>query len=100
MRARLARSARLAAVAVTISVLLGAAAVTGALYKWDREPEEFGGGVMEGTFPVRAAAFARAAALPPTLYNDMLGAAISRGTIRWAAASSSTAASKCTTRRS
>jgi len=53
------------------AVLAGAAAVTGALYKVDNTPEEFGAGVIEGTFPVRAAAFARAAALPPKLYNDM-----------------------------
>jgi len=74
LRARAARRAPLVAATVTIgAVLLGAAAVTGAFYKWTLEPQEFGGGVIEGTFPVRAAAFARAAALPPTLYNDMLG---------------------------
>ncbi len=74
LRARAARHAPLVAASVTIgAVLLGAAAVTGAFYKWTLEPQEFGGGVIEGTFPVRAAAFVRAAALPPTLYNDMLG---------------------------
>jgi hypothetical protein len=81
LRARAARYAPVVAATVTIgAVLLGAAAVTGGFYKWDSEPQEFGGGVIEGTFPVRAAAFARAAALPPTLYNDMLGG----GYLAWA----------------
>jgi hypothetical protein len=80
MRAQAVRWAPPVAAAVTIgAVLTGAATVTGAFYKWNREPAEFGGGVMDGTFPVRAAAFARAAALPPTLYNDML----SGGYLSW-----------------
>ena len=35
------------------------------------ETHEFGWGVLEGTFPVRAAAFVREARLPPELYNDV-----------------------------
>ncbi len=53
------------------SLLLAVTAMTGAFYRFENQPEEFGAGVIEGTFPVRAAAFARAAALPRLLYNDM-----------------------------
>lgn len=62
-----------AATAVVAAAGVAVSAVSGAFYKWDREPQEFGGGVMEGVFPVRASAFVRAAALPPPLFNDMLG---------------------------
>jgi hypothetical protein len=71
-RAIAARRAPLIAAAVALSTaLICTATVTGAFYKWDRQPEEFGAGVIEGTFPVRAVAFARAAGLPSKLYNDM-----------------------------
>ena len=69
MRVRLAGAASLAA--VTAGLVLAGSAVTGAYDKWQNLPEEFGAGVIDGTFPVRAAAFAEAAALPSPLYNDM-----------------------------
>jgi hypothetical protein len=52
-------------------IVLGALVVTGDFYRWDGQCREFGGGVLEGTFPIRAAAFAREAKLPPKLYNDV-----------------------------
>jgi hypothetical protein len=60
-----------AAAVVAVSFFLGAAVVTGAFYRFDRQPREFGAGVLEGSFPIRAAAFAREAKLPPKLYNDV-----------------------------
>jgi len=70
-----ARAARwvpfVSAATAAAAVVLVATVVTGALYRFDNQPEEFGAGVIEGTFPIRAAAFARAAALPGPLYNDM-----------------------------
>jgi len=60
-----------AAVAAVASVVFGVAIVTGAFYRFENAPQEFGAGVIEGTFPTRAAEFARAAKLPPRLYNDM-----------------------------
>jgi hypothetical protein len=69
-RGRLRRSAPAVALLVaTVTVGLGFAVVTGAFYRWDAQPREFGTGVMEGTFPVRAAAFVRGAKLPGQLYN-------------------------------
>jgi hypothetical protein len=69
MAERRARTA--AAVAATGALLVGVAVVTGAFYKFESAPREFGVGVIEGAFPQRAVAFARAAKLPGTLYNDM-----------------------------
>ena len=74
LRERGRTRASLAASAVVLaSVLLAAAVVTGRFYKWDHQPREFGVGVLDGCFPVRAAAFAREAKLPPKLYNDIAG---------------------------
>lgn len=56
---------------IFVSLALGTTVVTGAFYRFDRQPREFGAGVLEGSFPIRAAAFARAAKLPPKLYNDV-----------------------------
>ena len=56
---------------ISAATLLSAAEVTGVLNRWDRQPREFGAGVIDGTFPVRAVGFARAASLPGKLYNDM-----------------------------
>ena len=53
------------------AALIAASVVSGAFYRFDNSPQEFGAGVIEGTFPIRAAAFARAASLPGKLYNDM-----------------------------
>lgn len=60
-----------AAALVCVALLAGTSVVTGAFYRFDRQPREFGGGVLEGSFPIRAAAFAREAKLPPKLYNDV-----------------------------
>ena len=60
-----------AAGVVGAAALVGASVVTGAFYKWDGQPREFGVGVLEGSFPVRAAAFAREAKLPPKMYSDV-----------------------------
>src|SRR6185312_4209953 len=54
--------------------------VTGAFYKYENASQEFGTGVIEGTFPIRAAALAKAAQLPAKLYNDMA----SGGYLAWA----------------
>jgi hypothetical protein len=59
------------AAATCVAALLAGTVVTGAFYRWDRQPREFGAGILEGTFPVRAAAFAREAKLPGKLYNDL-----------------------------
>jgi hypothetical protein len=58
-------------VAMAAVVLISGALVTGAFYKTEAMPREFGGGIIDGTFPMRAAAFAREAKLPGKLYNDM-----------------------------
>jgi len=64
--------ATLAGGAVLVAApLLAASVVSGAFYKWDHQPREFGAGVIDGTFPVRAAAAIREAGLPPQLYNDV-----------------------------
>ena len=60
-----------AGVVIGLAAVLAASIVTGALYRWDNQAKEFGWGVVEGTFPIRAAAAAREAKLPPTLYNDV-----------------------------
>jgi hypothetical protein len=65
------RAPLLAGVVVGVSLFLGTSVVTGAFYRWDHQPREFGGGVLEGSFPIRASAFAREAKLPPKLYNDV-----------------------------
>ena len=72
LRENMRRTAPVAAAAVVCGVLvLGVLVVTSFFYKWNQQPREFGGGVIEGTFPIRAAAFAREAKLPPKLYNDI-----------------------------
>jgi len=60
-----------AAAVVVVSLFVGTSVVTGAFYRFDRQPREFGAGILEGTFPIRAAAFAREAKLPGKLYNDV-----------------------------
>jgi hypothetical protein len=70
-RAAERHSSTMAAGAAVAAVLAGVAVVTGAFYKFEAAPREFGVGVIEGTFPQRAVAFARAAKLPGMLYNDM-----------------------------
>jgi tetratricopeptide (TPR) repeat protein len=50
---------------------LVAAVTTNTYYHWNGTTREFGLGVLEGRFPVRAAAFAREAGLPARLYNDL-----------------------------
>lgn len=62
---------RLSWATVVSAALLAVLVVTGWYYRFDRQPREFGAGVLEGTFPVRAAAFARSARLPGKLYNDL-----------------------------
>jgi hypothetical protein len=56
---------------VLVGLTLGASVVTGAFYRWDRQPREFGAGILEGSFPIRAVAAAREARLPGKLYNDV-----------------------------
>jgi len=56
---------------VGFALILSTSVVTGAFYRFDRQPREFGLGVLEGSFPIRAAAFAREARLPAKLYNDV-----------------------------
>jgi hypothetical protein len=65
------RASLVAAMTMAVAVTVSGAVMTGAFYKFDNSPQEFGAGVIEGTFPIRAAAFAKAAALPGKLYNDM-----------------------------
>jgi tetratricopeptide (TPR) repeat protein len=44
---------------------------TNGFYRWDRELHEFGTGIIDTLFPVRAAAFAREVGLRPPLFNDI-----------------------------
>ncbi|NQW04684.1 MAG: hypothetical protein HQ485_11730 [Acidobacteria bacterium] len=67
----LRRAPLVAAMAIVGAAVVSGTVVTGALYKFDNSPQEFGAGVIEGAFPERAAAFAREAGLPGRLYNDM-----------------------------
>lgn len=72
LREGLRRRAPTAAAALVVaSTLLAVSIVSGRFYRWDQRPREFGLGVIDGTFPVRAVAAAREAALPPKLYNDV-----------------------------
>ena len=72
VRDRARKRAPLAVAAIVgFAVIFGGSVATGAFYRWDRQPREFGTGVIEGTFPIRAAAFARDARLPSKLYNDV-----------------------------
>ena len=50
--------------------LIGAVA-TNAYYWRDGTTREFGLGILDVNFPIRAAAFSRQAGLPPRLYNDL-----------------------------
>jgi tetratricopeptide (TPR) repeat protein len=68
---RIAERPAAGAIAIGAALLISAAFVTGAFYKFQGAAREFGVGVIEGAFPQRAAAFARAAKLPGKLYNDM-----------------------------
>ncbi|HEX4826060.1 MAG TPA: hypothetical protein VFV19_17310 [Candidatus Polarisedimenticolaceae bacterium] len=61
----------LAAGLVAGSLLLAGLVVTGWFYRADDQCRAFGTGVIDGWFPERAAAFAREAQLPGTLYNDL-----------------------------
>jgi hypothetical protein len=70
-RAATRRAPIAAAVAAIGAAVLGVAIVSGAFARFEGAPQEFGTGVIEGTFPMRAAAFVRAAHLPSKLYNDM-----------------------------
>jgi hypothetical protein len=60
-----------AASLAVVALVLSAAVVTGSFYRWDHQPREFGAGVLEGSFPIRAVAAAREAKLPGKLYNDV-----------------------------
>jgi hypothetical protein len=53
------------------SSILAALVVTGWFYRWDDQTREFGGGVIDGMFPIRAAAFALETHLPGKIYNDL-----------------------------
>jgi hypothetical protein len=69
---RASRRVPMVAMAVAVlSIAVAGAEVSGALPRWDHQPREFGAGVIDGAFPIRAVAFARAVGLPSTLYNDM-----------------------------
>jgi hypothetical protein len=48
-----------------------AAVATNAYYWRDGTTREFGLGILDVNFPIRAAAFSREAGLPPRLYNDL-----------------------------
>ena len=66
------RAAPAAAVATIAGcAVLSALIASGWYYRWDGQPREFGSGAIEGSFPIRAAAFAREAGLPGKLYNDL-----------------------------
>jgi hypothetical protein len=62
--------------ALALPALLVAAGffvVTNGYYRWSLNPREFGLGILEAKFPIRASAFARELHLPPQLYNDIGG---------------------------
>ncbi len=54
--------------------------VTNRFYRWDDQTQEFGVGVMEYNFPIRAAGFAHDIGISPNLYNDMTAG----GYLSWA----------------
>ena len=70
-----------AVVAAPALVVLGWFVVTNGFYRLNGATQEFGAGVMDVHFPIRASAFAREARLPPRLYNDVA----SGGYLAWAA---------------
>jgi len=70
-RVAVRRAPVVAAAALVAIVGIATTMVTGAFYKTEAMPREFGAGVIDGTFPQRAVQFARDAKLPGKLYNDM-----------------------------
>jgi hypothetical protein len=76
-------AARLLAPVVLVICGVGVLAVaSNGYYLWNGETCEFGLGVLEVNFPIRAAAFCRAMSLPPKLYNDLTAG----GYLSWDAA--------------
>lgn len=65
------RASLVSSVVLVVSFAVAGLEASGALPRWDHQPREFGAGIIEGTFPMRAVAFARAAQLPAKLFNDM-----------------------------
>ena len=59
--------------AVMPPLLVGAAwfIVTNGFYRWDLDTQEFGTGVLDVSFPIRASAFTKQLKLPPRLFNDL-----------------------------
>lgn len=45
--------------------------ITNGFYRWNQEIHEFGTGVLEANFPIRASAFIKEMQLPGRLYNDL-----------------------------
>lgn len=60
-----------AALLLVLCVTLTAAVATNWYYRFAGIPHEFGLGILESSFPMRAAQFARETGLPPRLYNDL-----------------------------
>jgi len=80
-----------------VFVLAGWFVASNNFYRWDAQLHESSAGVLEVTNPVKASAFVNEQKLPPPLYNDFT----SGGYLAWnppsTPASTSTAASRCTT---
>ncbi len=83
MRAVYPRIAKVAApVLLAICIGLIGAVATNTYYWRDGTTREFGLGILEVNFPIRAAAFSREAGLQPRLYNDLTAG----GYLTWDAA--------------
>lgn len=71
-RERWRRAAPALALTTTAAALgIAFVVVSGRFYRFDGQAHETGAGVIDGVFPIRAAAFAREARLPGKLYNDL-----------------------------
>jgi hypothetical protein len=79
---RVRSTGALALAAVLPALLLAAAwfVASNGFYRWDQDIQECGTGILDVSFPIRAAAFAKQMRLPPRLYNDMN----SGGYLSWA----------------
>lgn len=66
-------TATLTATALMPPLLIAASwfVATNGFYRWDVDTQEFGTGVLESSFPIRASAFVKQMKLPPRLFNDL-----------------------------
>ncbi len=79
LQARLPREGRFTSLGAAVLLPVVAVATwfvtSNGLYRWNDETREFGAGLQEENFPIRATAFVREMKLPPRLYSDMAAGA-------------------------